>query len=87
MQDNRLIIQDTGIGIQEEDIARIFDRGYTGFNGRLDKKSTGIGLYLCKNICNKLNIDLQIESVVGEGTKAIMEMGKISTKRLSRRFI
>jgi signal transduction histidine kinase len=78
MQNNRLIIQDTGIGIQEEDIPRIFDRGYTGFNGRLDKKSTGIGLYLCKNICNKLNIDLQIESVVGEGTKAIMEMGKIN---------
>lgn len=64
-----LIIEDTGIGIQEEDLPRIFDKGYTGYNGRKDKKSTGIGLYLCRQIVDKLGHTLSIESQVGEGTK------------------
>lgn len=64
-----LIIEDTGIGIAEEDLPRIFEKGYTGFNGRSDKKSTGIGLYLCKRILNKLSHTINIESFIDKGTK------------------
>lgn len=64
-----LVIEDTGIGIQEEDLPRVFDKGYTGYNGRRDKKSTGIGLYLCRQVMNKLGHTLSIESEVGVGTK------------------
>ena len=64
-----LVIEDTGIGIQAEDLPRIFEKGFTGYNGRKDKKSTGIGLYLCKSICDKLNHGLTAESEVGRGTK------------------
>lgn len=63
-----LVIEDTGIGIQAEDLPRIFEKGFTGYNGRKDKKSTGIGLYLCKSICDKLNHGLSAESEVGRGT-------------------
>ena len=69
MQDEEtLMIQDTGIGIQEEDIPRIFDRGFTGYNGRMDQKSTGIGLYLCKKVMDKLSHTLEINAQVGQGT-------------------
>ena len=64
-----LVIEDTGIGIQAEDLPRVFDKGYTGYNGRRDKKSTGIGLYLCRQIMNKLGHTLTIESEVGRGTR------------------
>ena len=64
-----LVIEDTGIGIQEEDIPRIFEKGFTGFNGHSDKKSTGIGLYLCQKVMKKLGHTITIESRVGEGTK------------------
>ncbi len=64
-----LVVEDTGIGIQEEDLPRIFDKGYTGYTGRKDKKSTGIGLYLCRIIMNKLGHTMTIESQVGKGTK------------------
>ena len=64
-----LCIGDTGIGIAPEDLPRIFEKGYTGYNGRRDKKSTGIGLYLCRQIMNKLGHTLTIESEVGKGTK------------------
>ena len=50
-KENMLSIQDTGIGIRPEDLPRIFDKGFTGYNGRMEKKSTGIGLYLCRRIC------------------------------------
>lgn len=69
---NTLVIEDTGIGIQEEDIPRIFDRGFTGYNGRMDKKSTGIGLYLCRRILTKLGHSIRIESQVGKGTKVFV---------------
>lgn len=65
---NILVIEDTGIGIQEEDINRIFEKGYTGYNGRKDKKSTGIGLYLCKKILYKLSHTIQVDSEAGKGT-------------------
>ena len=64
-----LVVEQTGIGIQAEDLPRIFEKGFTGYNGRKDKKSTGIGLYLCKSICDKLNHGLTAESEVGRGTK------------------
>lgn len=64
-----LVIEDTGIGIAQEDLPRVFEKGFTGYNGRLDKKSTGIGLFLCKRILNKLSHTISIESEVGKGTK------------------
>lgn len=66
--DHTLCISDTGIGIRSEDLPRIFERGFTGYNGRMDKKSTGIGLYLCKRVINKLSHSLEVKSNIGEGT-------------------
>lgn len=63
-----LCIRDTGIGIAPEDLPRIFEKGYTGYNGRSDKRASGIGLYLCKRICGNLGHDIQVESSVGCGT-------------------
>ena len=57
-----LCIKDTGIGIAAEDLPRIFEKGYTGCNGRLDKKASGIGLYLCKRICGRLGHKISAES-------------------------
>ncbi len=67
-----LVIEDDGIGIRKEDLPRIFDRGFTGYNGRFDKRSTGIGLYLCRQIMDKLSHTIRVESQVGEGTKVIL---------------
>lgn len=64
-----LVIEDSGIGIQAEDLPRIFEKGFTGYNGRKDKKSTGIGLYLCKSVCDKLKHGIEVESEEGKGTK------------------
>ena len=63
-----LVIEDTGVGIGQEDLPRVFECGFTGLNGRTDKRSTGIGLYLCRKIINRLNHTIIIESSVGEGT-------------------
>lgn len=62
-----LCIKDTGIGIAPEDLPRIFENGYTGYNGRNDKKASGIGLYLCKRICKNLGHEITASSVLGEG--------------------
>ena len=64
-----LVIEDTGIGIAPEDLPRVFERGFTGYNGRADKRSTGIGLYLCKTILTKLSHTIRIDSRPGGGTK------------------
>lgn len=64
-----LTIEDTGIGIRPEDLPRIFKRGFTGYNGRLDKKATGIGLYLCRKVFSHLGITAGVESEEGKGTK------------------
>lgn len=64
-----LYLEDTGMGIRPEDLPRIFDRGFTGYNGRMDKRATGIGLYLCKRICRQLGISIRVESRLGEGTR------------------
>lgn len=64
-----LYIKDNGIGIKKEEISRVFDKGFTGTNGRLaGKKSTGIGLYLCKKLCEKLGVSINVVSTEGEGT-------------------
>lgn len=67
--DRTLLIADTGIGIREEDLPRVFDRGFTGYNGRMDRVSTGIGLYLCKRVTDRLGITLRITSKCNEGTQ------------------
>ena len=69
-----LCIEDTGIGISDEDLPRIFENGYTGFNGREDKRASGIGLYLCKRISDNLGHKIYAESKVGEGTKMFLDM-------------
>ena len=68
VQNNTLFIEDTGIGIRPEDLPRVFEKGYTGINGRTDRHSTGIGLYLSKKILNRLGHDISIESHEGKGT-------------------
>ena len=69
---DRLVISDTGIGIAAEDLPRIFDKGYTGFNGRADRKASGIGLYLCRRICDNLGHSIKVESAAGHGTTIII---------------
>lgn len=71
-----LVIEDTGIGILPEDLPRVFEKGFTGYNGRENKKSTGIGLYLCKTIMDKLRYGIWLESEVGKGTKAYIGLGR-----------
>lgn len=63
-----LCIRDTGIGIAPEDLPRIYEKGFTGYNGRADKKSTGIGLYLCHRILHRLGHRIVVSSEVGKGT-------------------
>lgn len=74
--ENRLCIHDSGIGIAKEDLPRIFDRGYTGYNGRIDKKASGIGLYLCKRICNRLGHEIEAESIVDQGTSIYITLSR-----------
>ena len=64
-----LVLRDTGIGIRPEDLPRIFEWGYTGYNGRLDKRSTGVGLALVKQVMKMLGNKIEIRSVLGEGTE------------------
>lgn len=71
-----LVIGDTGIGIREEDIPRIFEKGYTGANGREETRSTGIGLYLSAKIMKKLNHDITIRSAPGKGTQVYLFLGR-----------
>ena len=74
-----LYIKDNGIGIKQGEITRVFEKGFTGTNGRLsNKKSTGIGLYLCKKLCNKLGIGIELNSVQNEGTKVKLVFPKDS---------
>lgn len=63
-----LVIQDTGIGIAPEDLPRVFEKGFTGYNGRIDKRASGIGLYLTRQILEKLGHRITIESVLDQGT-------------------
>lgn len=68
------------IGIEPADLPRIFEQGYTGYNGRADKKSTGIGLYLCREICQKLGHGISAESRLGEGTTICLNLSSVSVE-------
>lgn len=72
--DKILRIADTGIGIAPEDVPRIFEKGFTGYNGRADKKSTGLGLYLCKLTAGKLSHKISVESEPGVGTTVLLDL-------------
>ena len=63
-----LLLEDNGVGIPPEDLPRIFDKGFTGANGRAVPGSTGLGLYLCKRLCDKLGIGIRVQSWQGQGT-------------------
>ena len=72
-----LCIQDTGIGILPEDLPRICEKGYTGCNGRADKKASGIGLYLCRQIMDRLSHTIRIESEMGVGTRVYLGLDTV----------
>ena len=74
--DKKLCICDTGIGIAVEDLPRIFKNGFTGYNGRSDKKASGIGLYLCKRICTNLVHTIKAESTVDKGTTITIDLSQ-----------
>lgn len=75
-----LVIEDTGIGIKAEDLPRVFEKGFTGYNGRAEKKSTGIGLYLCRRILNKLCHTITITSEPGHGTLVALGLESDQTR-------
>ena len=78
-QGETLVIADTGMGIAPEDLPRVFEKGYTGYNGRTDKKATGIGLYLCKRILNRLGHEISISAQVGKGTRVSIDLSREET--------
>ena len=73
-----VVIADSGIGIREEDQARVFEKGFTGYNGRADKKSTGIGLYLCRQVMDRLNHSISLTSRPGQGTLVRLDLSRES---------
>ncbi len=76
-----LVIEDTGIGIDPADLPRVFEKGYTGYNGRTDKRASGLGLYLCKRICAKLGAEISIASEQGRGTKVRINLDQYRLTR------
>ena len=78
-----LYIKDNGVGIKKEEITRVFEKGFTGENGRtINKKSTGIGLYLCKKLCNKLGLGIELNSEKDIGTEVRIIFPKSSFMNL-----
>ena len=71
-----VVIADSGIGIREEDLPRVFEKGFTGYNGREDRKSTGIGLYLCRRVMDRLNHSISIVSRPGQGTLVRLDLSR-----------
>lgn len=71
-----LVIEDNGIGISGEDLPRVFEQGFTGYNGRMDKKASGLGLYLCKKVMNNLSHKIRIESQERKGTKVFLDLNE-----------
>ena len=76
ISESELVIEDNGIGIYEEDLPRIFEQSFTGLNGRYEKKSSGLGLYLCKKTLDKLQHKIEITSEINKGTKVIVSFPK-----------
>jgi len=74
LEEKSICIEDEGIGILPEDLPRIFEKGYTGCVGRIEKNASGIGLYLCKRICDKLCHNITVSSTVGKGTKVTIDL-------------
>ena len=74
--ETNLVIADTGIGIAPEDLPRVFEKGFTGNNGRMDKKATGIGIYLCRRVTNLLGHTISIASEPGVGTQVLLGLGR-----------
>ena len=81
ISESELIIEDNGIGIYEEDLPRIFEQSFTGLNGRYEKKSSGLGLYLCKKTLDKLQHKIEITSEVNKGTKVDITFPEEDTLR------
>lgn len=79
MEGNSLVIEDSGIGIRPEDLPRIFAKGYTGYNGRLDHRASGIGLYLAKKAADALRITIRVTSSVNVGTKVSLDFPNANT--------
>ena len=75
-QEDWIVISDNGMGIAREDLPRIFERGFTGCNGRLDKRATGIGLYLCREICRRLGHTITVDSEQGRGTEVTIGLAR-----------
>lgn len=69
-----LCIADTGIGVAPEDLPRIFERGYTGRTGRIDRRASGIGLYLCRRVCERLGVGISAQSEPGRGTRVFLDL-------------
>ncbi|MEG1548423.1 MAG: sensor histidine kinase [Clostridia bacterium] len=76
-----LVIEDSGIGIRAQDLPRIFEKGYTGYNGRIDERASGIGLYLCRRTAEALSIDILVRSKVGKGTAVTLRFPDADTFR------
>lgn len=85
-QKTTLIIEDTGIGIAAEDLPRIFERGFTGYNGRMDKKASGLGLYLCKTILKHLGHEITITSTLRKGTRVVLEFSECNISQPNNTF-
>ena len=75
-----LVVEDSGTGIAAEDLPRLGERGFTGYNGRAEKGSTGLGLYLCRRICAKLGHSLRFESEPNKGTRVIIGFSEYELK-------
>lgn len=82
-----LSIEDTGIGIMPEDLPRIFEKGYTGYNGRIDDRSSGIGLYMAKRAADALSIRIGVESRLGRGTRSRFTFRTAKEKYISDKTV
>ena len=76
MKGAALVVEDSGIGIRKEDLPRIFEKGYTGYNGRMDTRASGIGLYLVKRAATALGIQVSVDSELSRGTRVTMQFPK-----------
>ncbi len=77
MEGGALVVEDTGIGIRKEDLPSIFEKGYTGYNGRMDTRASGIGLYLAKRTADTLGIRLNVSSELGRGTRVTLRFPQL----------